>query len=164
MRSEKGRNYIRIPVDFLDIIRPLADSEVGRLFTAMIEYGIDGTIPILKGNERYVWSIAKKIIDDDIELFEGRKIYGQRGKLHWNWKGGITPENQRERSGKKYEKWRNSVFARDNYTCQHCNAVGGSLNAHHIKSWAKHKDQRFNVNNGITLCEKCHKKIHRGSN
>ena len=85
----------------------------------------------------------------------------QKGAGHWNWKGGITPENQKERNSKEYTAWRSQVFIRDNFTCQICGQVGGRLNAHHIQPWARCIQKRFDVNNGITLCEKCHRDIHK---
>lgn len=68
--------------------------------------------------------------------------------------------NQDERHSKKYKEWRTAVFERDNYTCQHCGQVGGELNAHHIKPFAKYKELRFELSNGITLCVPCHDKVH----
>ena len=65
------------------------------------------------------------------------------------------------RTSLEYVNWRKNVFERDNYTCQVCGKVGGTLNAHHIKSFALHKKLRLDVNNGITLCEKCHKEVHK---
>lgn len=72
------------------------------------------------------------------------------------WKGGIKKDNDRRKS---YEavNWRIAVFKRDNYTCQTCKKVGGTLQAHHIKGWAKYKKLRYVVDNGITLCVECHK-------
>lgn len=67
----------------------------------------------------------------------------------------------RDRSSNDYKLWRLAVYERDNYTCQECGERGGKLNAHHIKSWRKHADLRFTISNGITLCEKCHKKKHK---
>jgi len=42
------------------------------------------------------------------------------GKNHWNWKGGITKLNLIIRASAKYKKWINSIFERDNFTCQYC--------------------------------------------
>jgi endogenous inhibitor of DNA gyrase (YacG/DUF329 family) len=88
------------------------------------------------------------------------------GSKHWNWQGGITPENRKRRSGNMlYKLWRNSVFKRDKYICQDCGIKSGNgfaviLNAHHKEKWSKNKILRYKINNGITLCQRCHKKRH----
>ena len=64
------------------------------------------------------------------------------------------------RSSKAYFAWRERVFERDNFTCQNCGKVGGGLNAHHIKPFAKYPELRLDIDNGITLCENCHRKVH----
>jgi len=84
------------------------------------------------------------------------------GKNSSNWRGGITSQNTLERHSKKFRVWREEVFKRDDYSCQNCKQYGGTLNAHHIKPFALFKDLRFNIDNGITLCEECHFKLHRG--
>ena len=68
--------------------------------------------------------------------------------------------NKDIRNSEEYIKWRNRVFTRDNWTCQMCGRRGIKLNAHHIKPFAKYKKLRLVVSNGITLCERCHKKVH----
>lgn len=84
-----------------------------------------------------------------------------KGSHGSNWKGGITPENRKIRSNLEFKLWRESVFARDNYTCQKCKAKGGYLHPHHIFNFATHLDLRFAIDNGITLCKKCHMQFHK---
>lgn len=61
----------------------------------------------------------------------------------------------RPRSVPAYYEWRFQVFLRDGFACKACNSTE-QLNAHHKKSWAKYPKARFDINNGITLCQECH--------
>lgn len=82
------------------------------------------------------------------------------GENSFNWKGGVTPENERIRHSKEYKEWRISVFERDKYSCVNCgDNRGGNLNADHIKPFSLFPELRLDVNNGRTLCIECHKEI-----
>ena len=83
-----------------------------------------------------------------------------RGKDHPNWKGGVTAERERFMQTAEYKAWRTSVFERDSYTCQSCSQVGYALEAHHIEPYSKAKEKRVLVENGVTLCEDCHRDFH----
>lgn len=88
-----------------------------------------------------------------------------------NWKGGITPLMNRIRHSLEYRLWRSDVFTRDNFTCQECGKKGGHLEAHHIKKFSKIIkenniktfeeamlcEELWNINNGETLCDVCHR-------
>lgn len=87
-------------------------------------------------------------------------FHGLRGELD-RVKAKIDKEDAR--GSRQYLEWRNQVFHRDGFTCQKCGKVGGKLNAHHIKTFAGHPESRFDIDNGITLCEKCHKEVHRNA-
>ena len=54
------------------------------------------------------------------------------------------------------------MFKRDAFTCQRCHDNrGGNLEAHHLNSYTDFPDERFVLENGITLCRECHKEFHR---
>ena len=53
-----------------------------------------------------------------------------------------------------------ACFNRDNYTCQCCKSKKGTMHAHHIIY--RSNGGADTVDNLITLCEFCHKKLHDG--
>lgn len=108
-----------------------------------------------------------------------------RGEKCNFWKGGIDKLSNKIRKNFKYNQWRFDIFTRDNYICQECgDDNGGNLEAHHKKAFAillkeflQEYDQfslienketlvrlamkwklLWDINNGKTLCEKCHEK------
>ena len=85
------------------------------------------------------------------------------GSNHWNWKGGHSKYDRLERSSAKHKNWMHDVFQRDGWTCQLCGKHGqkGEIVAHHIFSFAKYKNIRYEISNGLTLCRSCHCEIHK---
>ena len=84
------------------------------------------------------------------------------GEKHHNWKGGVSSESQKQRDTLEYNEWKLAVYSRDRGICQLCGKRCDNKNivAHHLKSFNEYPEERFNVNNGITLCRSCHLKIH----
>ena len=69
-------------------------------------------------------------------------------------------------TGKEYQiseyegnNFRQKVLWRDKYTCRKCKSKE-KLQAHHIKRRSAGGTDR--VSNGVTLCDTCHKALHRG--
>ncbi|MGB9937069.1 MAG: HNH endonuclease [Methanobacterium sp.] len=73
-------------------------------------------------------------------------------------------KTQKARSTKEYKEWRNWVLQRDGFKCQKCDEYTDDLlqlEAHHIYDLSSHPHRAYDVDNGITLCEKCHKLFHK---
>lgn len=88
---------------------------------------------------------------------EGReKIYCSRACQFESYKSD-SPDFTSTKEG---IEWRESVFERDDYTCQDCGERGVKLNAHHIKRRATHPELATDVDNGVTLCIECHANRH----
>ena len=84
-----------------------------------------------------------------------------KGEKCWNWQGGKTSEQKIIRHSLELRLWRESVFKRDDWTCQDCGERGGVLNAHHLKPFAEFPELRTSIENGITLCKRCHVNRHK---
>jgi len=127
------------------------------------------------GDKSTSWKggLAKcSICNDNLSIYKNSNQYDTgickkcyRGENSRIWKKSITTE---DRENSKYRNkhplhriWRTSVFNRDNYTCQKCNQYGGSLCSHHIESYNKNKEKRYDIDNGITFCNECHISFHK---
>lgn len=60
----------------------------------------------------------------------------------------------------EWKEWKNYIFKRDNYQCQLCQKTDKRLVPHHIMYREEFPELTFDKNNGITLCNSCHGKLH----
>lgn len=86
----------------------------------------------------------------------------QKGENHPNWNPELTDEDRKANESRTgdplYQRWRKSVIKRDK-KCQAC-AETEELRAHHIVPWSIDKNKRYDIDNGIVLCEQCHILFH----
>lgn len=74
-----------------------------------------------------------------------------QGSHHYLWGGG-----QHERMCPQYKPWRREVLLRDGGKCRFCGCKD-KLHVHHIRPFRNHAELRWKVENGLTLCESCHR-------
>jgi endogenous inhibitor of DNA gyrase (YacG/DUF329 family) len=67
---------------------------------------------------------------------------------------------RRLRLRSNFIEWRNSVYKRDNWKCRKCGKTHTKIHAHHIIPVSADKTLMYEVSNGITLCQKCHRIEH----
>lgn len=122
-----------------------------------------GRMKTPKGNSLPMTDEQKKrlsLLNTGKKLKHKRKNPGSCGENHWNWKGGVTSEISKIRQTDEYRHWRDCVYRRDKYICQKCHSKTKKIIAHHIKSFTLYPEERFDIENGITLCRSCHKIEH----
>jgi len=82
------------------------------------------------------------------------------GPESYNWNPDLTQEDRESRRlGQRNKEWSLSVMRRDIFTCQIC-GCNRRLNAHHLDGYHWAKALRFDISNGVTLCETCHRQYH----
>lgn len=121
-----------------EAIDQLKDKEQLALYKAIMYYQFKGVELELSGTAKILFDVFKPLIDRDDFVYD--RYYG--------------------RSCREYKEWRENVLRRDGYVCQDCGKSLYPLHAHHIKPFAKYPDLRYEIGNGITLCEECHRKRH----
>lgn len=63
----------------------------------------------------------------------------------------------------EHKQWRKTILNKFGNQCNFC-GVGGeekTLNVHHMNNWDKFISERFSLDNGVPLCNDCHKKFHK---
>ena len=100
-----------------------------------------------------------------------RKKRNQFGDKNPCWRNGRSSLSQKIRRNYKYRLWKSDVLSRDEFTCQLCEHTE-NLEVDHVKSLATIIDEYkiktieeaiiceelWNINNGRTLCDVCHRK------
>lgn len=57
-------------------------------------------------------------------------------------------------------RWAKNIKIRDFFTCKICDRRGVELNAHHLNGWNWCVEERYDLDNGITLCKFHHDDFH----
>lgn len=114
--------YLKVWTDFEEVLSPLNDDEIGRLFLAMLRYARTGEEPAeFPGNESFLWAVAKRDIDTMAEKSETLRQNGLKGGRP---KATETKQNQTETTESKIyqiepnkslkEKKRNEIERNEN--------------------------------------------------
>lgn len=143
-----GEKVFKIPLYLSETFKRYSDEEIGMAIDGVMKYHFLDEEPMFGGRAYELYLYLKDISDYQ--------------KAHPLWRG-KTIEHSADaiRHSPEYGKWRTSIYQRDSYTCQRCGKKGGRLNAHHLKAFAKYPDLRLSIDNGVTLCEECHREVHR---
>jgi len=135
---------------------PEHKKEAQRLKRGSLNQNWKGGLPLCKCGKQLSAYTYTRCID-----CHKKEVLKAKGEEHFNW---IKDRNQVKMSEKhgydsNYKFWMISVRNRDNWKCKINNCdCSGRLESHHILSWKEYPELRYNINNGITLCQKHHPK------
>ena len=141
----------------------------GRL-TILDKHGID------KNSGKTVWSCkcdcgnTKFVIGSELKSGHTKSCGCLKkemvGTNHPNYNPNLTEEERELKkegrtSDSDFVNWSRQIKEQANFTCDICGQHGHNLNSHHLNSWNIYKEQRYDLENGVCLCEQCHKEFHK---
>lgn len=88
---------------------------------------------------------------------EETKLKISKGMIGKNWKPEMFRAKKNERNDPAYQFWVTEIKKRDKNTCAFKNeeCMGYTI-VHHILPWRDYIEERYNIKNGITLCQYHH--------
>ena len=109
--------------------------------------------------------ISKTRVERKIPGNSGEKngMFGIKGSLHHNWKGGCTPERQSVYASIEWSETVKKVWERDRGFCFKCKEQFKKIHIHHIVSFSV-PELRYELSNLMTLCPECHHWTHSNKN
>ena len=129
------------------------------------ELAREGKHPFQKMWKEKPEEMRRLCAENALKMCKNRKrngMTGRTGPKHHNWNPKMTKAKRiKFRKTEEHYAWVRAVYEKDNYVCQACGYdKGGTLNAHHLESYANCEEKRMDVSNGITLCKACHVDFH----
>lgn len=90
----------------------------------------------------------------------------KHGKEHYRYNENLSDEDRAidRKSKKEYRDWRSSVYKKHMFTCDVCGCSKSKYNkivAHHLESYDVNESLRYDISNGVALCESCHRDFHK---
>ena len=102
--AENKKSFV-LYLSWFDEIDKLSITDAGKLFKS-IYYFVKGENPTVDKNiEELYFKITEQI------KYEWSKFNPKTNKYHWNYQGGITPENKTIRNSIEMKLWRKKVLS-----------------------------------------------------
>lgn len=88
-----------------------------------------------------------------------KNLFGSNSANYKNPEDRISDKNVAIRSSREGVKWVHDVTKRDKRHCVKCGS-NKRITAHHLSSFTRFPEFRFDIDNGVTLCVPCHRLFH----
>lgn len=104
-------------------------------------------------------SINKMKKTKQTEEYRKKASESKMGDKNPAYKPDLDRDSDTKRSIAGTTKWKRDIREKYNHKCDKCGS-SEKLNTHHLYNWSEHPDKRFDIENGVLLCEKCHILFH----
>lgn len=105
------------------------------------------------------WNKGKTGVSSHTEETKLKMSESKKGAGSYQYKVDRTQlkKSEKKHLDSRYKEWMLSVKGRDGWKCQISNEdCCGRMEAHHILTWRDHPELRYEIKNGITLCQHHH--------
>lgn len=119
-----ARAYFCAYYSYLDQLEELTEEEIGRLFLALFRYAVNGEIPTLTGNERFIFPGIRGQIDRDTKRYEA---ICERNRENALMRSQAVAAKEKEKENKKensIEKAIESDRSKERETLRGCTPYG----------------------------------------
>ncbi len=122
-----------------------------------------GKLPAITGKKHTEESLLKmrgrKCSEEEIKRRKG--LVGEKSSRYIKDRTKLKKSENRKLNV-AYIDWSKRVKVRDEYKCKlSCEECKGRLESHHILSWREYPEERYNIDNGITLCSFHHPRKYK---
>jgi len=102
----------------------------------------------MMGKKLHIFPHSKKTKNKISQNRKGKGCHPHKNTILYGYK------KQEERNDSAYQNWVKQIKKRDNCICKINNQdCSGYCIVHHILPWRDYPELRYNINNGITLCQ-----------
>ena len=94
------------------------------------------------------------------EEYRKKQSLSKIGEKNPSYNPNLDRINNNSRSIAGNTIWRRNILEKYNYKCDKCNSKD-NIQTHHLYNWSSHPEKRFDIDNGVCLCKKCHDEFHK---
>ncbi len=142
----------------------------GKRFARLVVAGRNGRSKQYKAEWVCICDCGKEIVVVGSALISGNTkscgcLWVDRftGENNHRYNPNLTDEERQDRRlDENYREWAKGVKEQSEYKCFCCgSSESDMLRSHHIMSWDKYRELRYEMDNGVCLCVACHEDFHK---
>ncbi len=113
-------------------------------------------------NDAYIKKVFNEIGVPTRDISSSLKISPMlRGENHYAWDDSLTDNERLSNRGLEYKTWAYKVKEQFDFKCDKCfKESDGDMVSHHLFNYKDNPSSRYDIDNGVCLCEKCHIAFH----